>query len=200
MKNVARLFILPLVVLGLVRDTTPGFANISTKTSELSEAGLIKLVVLGETSRDIGEAMELDTLANVDTTDSIKVADIENGGGRGPGNVVQTWRDIRDRVIHLRERPLVKVQEHNLTVGTIQRVTKLVDQKPSGQAFQYETPATEYRCGVWNCTVLRQQLVRVVVGFRDMDDGKTYGVISAYCLQQNKKRVCPGWVNAAINR
>ncbi len=116
----------------------------------------------------------------------------------GPGRVVDSWRDGANRIIRLRAVPARKVADHGLTRRTVRRVTQIAPrQHESGTSYKYETYATQWRCGWWSCTKVREQMIRVVVNNRVMNDGRFYGVVTAYCPPIQGQ--CPSWVNEHIN-
>jgi hypothetical protein len=113
--------------------------------------------------------------------------------------IVSSWTDIAGRRVVIRQIPYDKVTgRHGLQLRTVRRVIQLVNRvHDGGTAYRYETYAREYRCSIWSCTVLREQLIRVVVDFRILTDGQPFGVVTAYCPGAGD--LCPAWVNTAIN-
>lgn len=91
-----------------------------------------------------------------------------------------------------------KSQRHGLDAGTVEKVTQRTNRQHQSQSsYKYETYARRFVCGIWNCTEVERQLVRVAVDFRtSTPDGKQFGVVTAYCPGAGDK--CPAWVNAAL--
>lgn len=124
-----------------------------------------QIVVLGEAPVNLEEALELSIEAM-----TVEEPEPSQMLSTGPGSVVGSWQDSAGRTVLLRAVPRNKIYEHNLNVWTTQRVTQLAPRQfEGGTSYKYETYAREYSCSWWSCTVLRQQLVRVVINLRRLD-------------------------------
>lgn len=96
--------------------------------------------------------------------------------------------------------------KHNLTLRAVRATTKYprpVGGKThiSGSKYEYRTDVLHVECsGVWifkRCKVTDRKTILVAADFRQITDGKPFGVVTAYCEGVSGK--CPDWVKNSIN-
>lgn len=128
-------------------------------------------------------------------------------------NSIEEWNDVDDWASHMRlgwwnggDRGfgLEKIQQkHNLDT----RIAKSVTQRPrgylvgspeknpeNGESYEYFGNFVKIECSPVACLpfpTIDTEEVRVVHDFRNLSDGRPFGVVTAYCVG---KEVCPSWV------
>ncbi|GAA3117405.1 RHS repeat-associated protein [Kribbella aluminosa] len=110
--------------------------------------------------------------------------------------------DRYGRSVPIRHDRRYKYEAHNLTFAIVAYTIGHGKQvSSSGSSVNYEYTFHQVRCTwSWFVRTCRQtgvtERVRVVVDFRKAKDGKTFGLVTAYCLSGSW---CPAWVNRLID-
>ncbi|MDT0452141.1 hypothetical protein [Streptomyces hesseae] len=131
-------------------------------------------------------------------------------------NIVGEWKDKDgwDTTMRQGKWPggdygfgLTKVdQKHNLSLAAVKATTKYPrptggKKQQGGTSYIYVTDVLHVKCSGWwifrTCRVVDVKAVDAVVNFRQLRDGKPFGVVTAYC--ENTPGRCPDWVRQSIN-
>jgi hypothetical protein len=142
---------------------------------------------------DLTTQAESLTTGGSDVTDSGVTPDSTTG----PYTILSTWTDNKGARVALREGSAswgwVHAKVHNVSRAMLQKTTKFPRTRQiQGSAIVYQTPAHEYECWLFWCTITKSMDVRVVVETTQLNDGYNKGVITSYCLDPTA--VCPSWV------
>ncbi|PZT69278.1 hypothetical protein DN402_20050 [Streptomyces sp. SW4] len=98
-------------------------------------------------------------------------------------------------------------QKHNLSLDAVKATTMYPRPGPSGKeqigpsTYNYRTEALRVQCSGWwifrTCRVTEVMTVRAGIDYRKLDDGKSFGAVTAFC--EGVPGRCPDWVRNSIN-
>ncbi|PPF54623.1 hypothetical protein C5C13_13420 [Clavibacter michiganensis] len=109
------------------------------------------------------------------------------------------WSDNRAKTVQVREGNStwgwIHAQQHNVSMNMLIKTSKFPKNRIiQGTAIRYETPANEYRCGPFTCTITRTMTMAMIHEGKLTSDGYPRGLITSYCLGAG---TCPDWVRRA---
>lgn len=135
-------------------------------------------------------AGELDSTSAASSTSAHQTAEQE---------VYTTWTDKYGYRVYLRKGVYFNkiVALHNGSLKIVQRATQYSDSRtnPNPTTYQYDTTFYKtYRGKVENIAHYRT----IVNKDKDRIDGKPRGVVTGYCRQANKAKLCPNWLKQTI--
>lgn len=206
------------LVIGTLSDGTAQLSSEVVDPTDQSEVIEISdlpasFSVIGDLDLEVGE-----TISGEDVTDvGVTTSDLEEAAASSFSRsafsiqlaanspVLYQWKDQVNKTMLIRSNIESKIRtKHNLTWKVARTTTQYAAKRyhQAGTTYRYETPVYRVTCsGVWifrKCKVAETVNVRAVVDYRtNTSDGRTYGVVTTYCL--TGAELCPSFVKNALN-